>query len=181
MSEIEEETPIQAISKTKITSNRLKQEISFFYNDPTEIYYSYIKADLADDLIDDVTSNMQSFLSADSIKINNQEIPLIITATKLDFFKNKKTKPILEFTITNNSDFSLVEKSIQTIVLEAEKEILDYPITSSWKFPGKIVSIESQLKHKITGFQVVFQAEQGFEIGGEEILTFYYGKNKVNF
>ena len=55
MAEIEEEIPIQALSKTKILQNKVKQEISLYYNDATEIYYSYFKAYLSDVLIDDVT------------------------------------------------------------------------------------------------------------------------------
>ena len=178
MSEIQEEIPIKGISKTRISKSGLKQEISFYYNDPTEIYYSYIKADLLDELIDEVTENMQGFLSQDSFLFNNQDIPLVITSTQVDFYKNKRTKPILIFSIVNSKPLHFENSGLQKLQLRAEKEILGYPISSTWKFPGKILSIESPLTHKITGFNVIFSAEQGIEIGGIETFTFYY-KNKA--
>ena len=174
MTEIEEEQPILANSLIKISKSKVKQIITFYYNDPTEIYYSYVKAGLLEDLLEEVTTNMQSFLSQDSFKVNSLDIPLIITDSRLTFHKKKKTKPAIVFEVENGVDFKLENSGTQLIELTAEKEILDYPITSTWKFPGKILSIESPLKHKITGFQVDFRAVQGDQIGGDEIFSFFY-------
>lgn len=177
MAEIEDETPIQATSLTKITGSKINQQIKFFYNDPTQLYYSYVKNDLVDDILDDIAESMQQYLSQDILKINSVDIPLVITATDLEFYKGKKNRPVVTFLIINDTEF-LLESGIQSIELEAEKEVLDYPITSSWKLPGKIVEIISPLKHKVTGFQVTFEAKQGDLIGGYEKYTFQYYKKK---
>ena len=177
MSELEEETPVKATSITKIGPSKIDQKITFYYNDPTQIYYSYVKNDLLDDMLEDISESMQAYLSQDIFKINNQDVPLVLEETEIDFYKGKKNKPYLLFSIVNGSDFELVNGE-NTIVLEAEKEILDYEIVSTWKLPGKILEIVSPLKHKITGFQVVFSASQGDEIGGFEQYSFQYHVKK---
>lgn len=177
MSELEEETPIKATSLTKIGPSKIGQKITFFYNDPTQIYYTYLKNEILDDVLDDIAGSMQSFLSQDILKINDQEIPLILANTEMDFYKGKKNKPFLLFSIVNGEDFDL-QPGVNDIVMEAEKEILDYDIISTWKMPGKITEIISPLSHKITGFQVTFTASQGQEIGGYEKYSFQYHMKK---
>ncbi len=171
MSEIQDEIPIKATSKTLITISSLYQTISFYYDDPTEIYYSYIKTDLLSQLLNEISDNMQSFLSNDKFIINNKQIPLIIEYSELQFHKHKRSEPIITFRIINETNFTLFQ-GLNTIELDSDSEVLDYPIISTWRFPGKVQSILSPLNFKISGFNVIFTANQAETIGGYEKFTF---------
>ena len=178
MSEFQEELPIKATSKTVLSYTVLHQTISFYYYDPTELYYSYVKNDLLGDLLDDVTSSMQEFLSNDRVEINDDVISLRIRHTELLFHHKKKDHPIVMFSIVNDSPFKLLN-GINTILLDAEQETLDYPITSSWRFPGKVIEVKSPLHYEISGFNVLFTAKQSDVIGGIEKILFSTNQRKL--
>ena len=165
MSEIQDEIPIKVFSKTIIQQSSLQQSIFFYYTDPTEIYYSFIKADLKDQLLDEISENMSSFINEDQLFINKELIPLQIISTDLDFLKKKRTEPIIIFQVINNLEFDLLD-GLNTIELDSEVSVLEYPVESIWRFPGKVVTIESPLRHKISGFNVIFSANQSETIGG---------------
>ena len=118
---------------------------------------------------------MQSFLADDSVKINKKEIPLTNVRTKLLFNENRKTEPVLEFFISNDKEFVLID-GINIIELETEREILNYPIVSTWLFPGSIQNILSPLHYKISDFTVTFTASPSEIIGGYEKYVFLNGK-----
>ena len=171
MSEFQEEIPIKATSKTVLTHTTLYQTISFYYYDPTEIYYSYVKSELLEDLLDDLSISMQGFLSNDKVTLNRTELGLIIRDTELIFHQTKRNRPVLIYTIESDSSFELLTGT-NTIRLEAEQEILDYPIISNWRFPGKVIEVTSPLQYKISGFNVLFTANQSDLIGGIEKILF---------
>ena len=175
MSEFQEEIPLKAISKTIVTRTELNQFISFYYDDPAEIYYSYIKADLVEGLLDELQTNMQQFVSNDIVKINGEHIPLLIYETRIEFHKKKHSEPVVIFLIKNDSPFQLYNGE-NVIRLEADPELLDYPISSTWRFPGKVLSIESSLKYKLSGFNVFFSANTTEQIGGTETFIFTFAK-----
>ena len=175
MTEFQEEIPIKASSTTTIQPTSLSQVLYFFYYDPSQVYYSYYNTELLEDLLKDISFNMQSFLSEDSVKINKKKISLTNVSTKLIFNENKKTEPVLEFSISNDKEFVLID-GINIIELETEREILNYPIVSTWLFPGLIQNILSPLHYKINGFKVTFSADPSEFIGGYEKYMFLYGK-----
>lgn len=177
MAEFQEEQPTKATSKTVVLVTEINQSIAFYYDDPTEIYYSYSKADMLDDLLDDITTTMQNFLSNDKVKVNGEHIPLVILDTQLTFHKKKHTEPILTFSIISDGEFRL-KQGENSIELEAEPDTLDYPITSSWRFPGKVIQVTSPLRYKIAGFNIFFEANATEQIGGEEKYIFLYSKQK---
>lgn len=175
MSEIQDEIPVKATSKTIITTSTLFQTISFFYYDPSEIYYSYRETKLLDQLLTEISTNMQTFLSNDKFILNGVTIPLMIKFSELQFYKQKHSEPVINFRISINDDFTLIQ-GINTIELDSDVEMLDYPIFSSWTFPGKVLNIDSPLKFKISDSNVIFTANQSETIGGYEKFTFLFGK-----
>ncbi len=175
MSEFQEEEPIKASSKTIVTQTQLNQYISFYYTDPTEIYYSYIRTDLLEDLIDELTTNMQRFVSQDTVLINGEDIPLGIVDTHIEFHKNKRAEPVNNFSIKNDIPFNL-KVGENVINLEADVELLEYPISSVWRFPGKVLTVKSPLRYKISGFNVFLHANATEQIGGKETFIFTIGK-----
>lgn len=171
MSEIQDELPIKVYSKTIIRHSSVHQTIMFYYNDPTEIYYSFIKADIKDQLLDEIAENMQSFINEDQLIINHEHIPLQIVSIDLKFNKKRRAEPIIIFKVVNELMFNLLH-GLNIIEMDSEVTVLDYPVESIWRFPGKVLNIESPLRHKITGYNVIFTANQSETIGGFEKYLF---------
>ena len=171
MSEIQDETPIKVFSKTIVRQFSLQQIISFYYTDPTEIYYSFIKADLKDQLLGEIAKNMSSFINEDQLFINKVQIPLRLVSTELKFQKKNRSEPIIIFQVINELEFNLL-RGLNIIELDSEANVLDYPVESIWRFPGKNLFIESPLRYEISGFNVIFSANQSETIGGFEKYLF---------
>lgn len=158
-------------------ATEINQFISFYYDDPTEIYYSYSKAEMLDDLLDDITTTMQSFISQDIVKVNGEHIPLGIIDTQLSYHTKRHAEPVLTFSIESAREFTL-KHGENIIELKAEPETLEYPITSRWRFPGRVLQVTSPLQYTISGFNIFFEAATSDQIGGQEKYIFLYANQK---
>lgn len=172
MIEYQEEFPIKAKSKLKLQERSINQIISFYYKDVAQTYYHYDEIGLLNSLLETITENMQFFLDSDDIYINREIISLKIIKTFLLYKNGNKDEPVIHFDIINENEFELV-KGLNKVLLEAEKELVSYPIFSTWVFPGKIIAVSSTMKFKINGFNVKFWASIGDNIGGKEEFDFY--------
>jgi hypothetical protein len=175
LSEIQDEIPIKAISETIVSKTSITQKITFSYFDPALIYFNYRKLDLLDQTLFEIEENFQLFLSKDKLRLNNTLITLQIIKTNLVFYKRNKYYPEIVFSIVNENSFLLLNGE-NVIFLEADQETLEYPIISKWRFPGKIICVESPLHHKISGFNVLFSGQVQEKIGGLEKFIFSFSK-----
>ena len=114
---------------------------------------------------------MSSFINEDQLFINKVQIPLRLVSTELKFQKKNRSEPIIIFQVINELEFNLL-RGLNIIELDSEANVLDYPVESIWRFPGKILFIESPLRYEISGFNVIFSANQSETIGGFEKYLF---------
>lgn len=174
MSEFPSEIPMGAESVIQISAAKYSQKILFFYSDVALIYYTYHELGEIERMLSAITQNMQMYVNQDKLYVNGSIVPLSITNTALQFEKEDKTKPVINFELENSSDFKLILNSVNEIKLHAEFETVTYPITSHWILPGEVFHVESIQQVDINGNRVVFSSSIGNKIGGEEIILFKF-------
>ena len=177
MTEFQEEIPIKAESLTNISFSTYIQQILFYYSDSALIYYHYKELGELDSILEDISDNMQYHVNSDKIYINERLINLKIIKTSLSFDNNDNSLPVLKFIIKNESIFNLMEKRINEIRLDAELDIVSYPITSLWVLPGKVIQVKTNQKYNFSNCEINFSSEPGKNIGGEEIIIFKHVPN----
>ncbi len=115
-------------------------------------------------------SNLQFFLSQDSVFLNKTDCNLQTVNNNLFYLKEDFSKVYIEFVIVSDN-YSLKEGENE-IVLYTELEKAPYPCYASWFFPGQVLKVESILKYKYRENRVLLSAETGQKIGGTESFHF---------
>jgi len=171
------EVPIQATSYFILNARKrvFQQQIKFSYYDVGTVFWA--QQQLGHDeffrFLDDIQSNMQTFIDEDRIYLNEIEVSLKIQATQVTYKQRKKIYPILTFDLISIGKIILKTGKNQ-IILDAPQEAVTYPVLSTWKLPGKVLHVLSTTIFKISGDRITFTTNIGQEIGGYEVIEFKF-------
>lgn len=172
MAEVPQERPLRAYSTFEVTSRQVRQEIWFSYDDPGENYHTREEVGLLPELLAEIQDNMQYFIDQDLLYINGGQVNLDVKKCDLHYHRGRNTRPVLHFSVRSVTRYTLSATTPNVLELVAEEEVLDYPVEARWRFPSKVLGVETAMRSKVSGCLVMLKAFQGELVGGEEWFEF---------
>jgi hypothetical protein len=149
---------------------KLSQLLEYHYLDIDQNFVNLQSTGALAGELEYMQENMQYYLDQDKLFINRQELPLHVKSCQINFNDNDYRQPVAKFLI-ESEDYSL-KRGVNTILLIALEERVDYPCLAQWKFPGTVLKVISTMKVKIKGQCVFLEATTGKKVGGNEEFKF---------
>ncbi|MFW9857051.1 MAG: hypothetical protein ACFFFG_18520 [Candidatus Thorarchaeota archaeon] len=165
-----EERPIFAESFFQIRPRRIFQALFFYYHDPAQNYFYLKETGALKGEIEVIRQNLQAFIDADALWVNDRKTRMLISQIQLEFRKNRRIFPYLNFKI-QSEPYILQDGKINKIHLYAKPEDLAYPAISCWQTTiGLINSVISRSFHQLSldKTRVTFYMSKGDIVGGDE-------------
>ncbi|MFW9778662.1 MAG: hypothetical protein ACFFE8_07380 [Candidatus Heimdallarchaeota archaeon] len=165
-----QEQPIFAESFFQIRPRRIFQALFFYYHDPTQNYFYLKETGALGGEIEVIHQNLQAFIDEDTLWINDRKTRMLISQVQLEFRKNRRILPYLNFKI-QSEPFGLHDGKINEIRLYAKPEDLAYPAISCWQTTiGLIDRVISSSFHQLSmdKTRVTFYMSKGDIVGGDE-------------
>lgn len=168
-----EEVPIYAKAKFVVYPERVLENLSYFYHDPSRVYHGLLEWGVLNGELELIKNNMQLFLDQDVFMVNGLEKRLIVEDARLSFLGGDFERSCLHFTIYAKVEFFQGENRLEMI---SEEEPAPYDFEIVWDFSplegSKIVEVKSKLSCRIDrGKSKIFmKAFKGKLCGGHEVI-----------
>lgn len=164
--------PISGVAYFIVSENGNITEILDFSYLNEDLKYKKIMHDQLEfeDEVKTAWKNMQAFLDAEKIIINNKQVKSKVTFVDI-IYRGLEEIPHILFFI----DFGgPLKKGINTIETYTEKEKLEYDIEVFWKYPEntKIIEVETPMNYEIKKNFIILWSRKGDIIGGYEKIVF---------
>jgi len=164
--------PIYAYGIFDVTYKEIIQHIIFEYVDPAKEYAKVVKdkRKLRYE-ISTLRNNMQRFLDAEEVLINNIRVYPRVIDVRIGF-SGSYERPYIKYTIIFDAP---LRSGINKYEDKYEPEITEYDYTVTWVFPkgSKVLEVNVGFQYEVIDERiVVFYVNEGSETPGYESITF---------
>jgi hypothetical protein len=172
---LSDDTVVPIYAQTFFCGSRegiIKQILQFDYHDP-ECFYKNLELNERelDSELSKIGTNMQLFLDEEINKINGEIVKPEVKLIDLGFRGDIDTMPYITFLIEFSGKFN---KGLNEYISITPEEKLDYNCRSIWSFieDTRIIKVKSAMNYEILENNIIFWADKGKTLGGEELIRF---------
>lgn len=167
--------PLYAQGFFYVSLNYISYYIVFDYDDPLGYYDTVVRnPELFDEEVAKLSANMQQFLDAEIVKVNNVRVSPRVVMLDIGFRKSRKN-PYIVFLIRFRAP---IRKGLNTYENIYESETAEYDYVAYWVFPpgSKILNVrfgEGGEKWDVVGDNVLaIYGWKGMKTSGYEYIEF---------